>query len=384
MEGYERRKRSKKARTERLTREVAAEALPEMDQDIHSCSSESYTQTDSVRVTDSSTMTDVSVCYVDALEEECVLIISSKQLESNEWSENSLKTDHKKVNFYTGLPSFSILTAVFTLVSSHIGESSKTHSLSVFEQFIATLMKLRLSLFDQDLAYRFGVHQSTISRNFRRWIDVMYICLKPLIRWPGREELQKTMPLDFKAHFKKCVVIDCFEVFCERPKSLKARAQTYSKYKHHNTVKFLIGIAPQGVITFISKGWGGRVSDKYLTECSGILDNLLPGDLVLADRGFNVQDTCGLYCAEVKFPPFMKGKKQLSKVYVDIARQLSRVRIHVERVIGFLRQKYTILQSTLPINLIMSDDNCELSLIDKIVTVCSALCNCCDSVVPFE
>ena len=69
---------------------------------------------------------------------------------------------------------------------------------------------------------------------------------------------------------------------------------------------------------------------------------------------------------------------------VDIARQLSRVRIHVERVIGFLRQKYTILQSTLPINLIMSDDNCELSLIDKIVTVCSTLCNCCDSVVPFE
>ena len=136
MEGYERRKRSKKARTERFTREVAAEALPEMDQDIHSCSSESYTQTDSVRVTDSSTMTDVSVCYVDALEEECVQIISSKQLESNEWSENSLKTDHKKVNFYTGLPSFSILTAVLTLVSSHIGESSKTHSLSVFEQFM--------------------------------------------------------------------------------------------------------------------------------------------------------------------------------------------------------------------------------------------------------
>ena len=116
-------------------------------------------------------------------------------------------------------------------------------------------MKLRLSLFDQDLSYRFGIHQSTVSRNFRRWIDMMFIRLKPLIRWPGREELQKTMPLDFRAHFQKCVVIiNCFEIFCERPKPLKARAQTYSNYKHHNTVKFLIGIAPQGVIT---KGWGG-------------------------------------------------------------------------------------------------------------------------------
>ena len=71
----------------------------------------------------------------------------------------------------------------------------------------------------------------------------------------------------------KCVVmIDCFEVFCERPKSLMARAQTNSNYKHHNTVKYLIGIA-QGVITFISKGWGGRVSDQHLTENFRILEN---------------------------------------------------------------------------------------------------------------
>ena len=68
----------------------------------------------------------------------------------------------------------------------------------------------------------------------------MFVRLQPLIRWPGREELLKTMPLSFKANFKQCVVVmDCFEVFCERPKALKARAQTWSHYKHHNTVKFL-------------------------------------------------------------------------------------------------------------------------------------------------
>ena len=102
-------------------------------------------------------------------------------------------------------------------------------------------------------------------------------------------------------------MIDCFEVFCERPRDLMARAQTYSHYKHHNTVKFLIGITPQGAITFVSKGWGGHVSDKYLTENCGILDNL-PGDQILADRGFNVQESVGLHCAEIN-SSFYKGEK---------------------------------------------------------------------------
>ena len=167
-----------------------------------------------------------------------------------------------------------------------------------------------------------------------------------------------------------------------RPTGLMARAQTWSNYKHHNTVKFLIGISPQGSITL--KGWGGRVSDHHLTEQCGILDHLLPGDLVLVDRGFNVHEAAGLYCAEVKLPLFTKGKKQLTKFEVDKARQLSRVRIHVERVIGLLRQKYKILRSILPINLIMCKNGEECSTIDKIATICSALCNCCDSVVPFN
>ena len=191
--------------------------------------------------------------------------------------------------------------SVFKLVSIHSHNSRSV--LSQFEEFIVTLIKLRLSLFDQDLGYRLGLHQTTISRIFHKWIDIMFIRLKPLIKWPNREELQKSMPMDFRVNYKKCVVIiDCFEIFCERPYPLKARAQTYSDYKHHNTVKFLIGIAPQGVITFISKGWGGRVSDKYLTEHCGILEHLLPGDQVLADRGFTIKEIVALHHAEAKLP----------------------------------------------------------------------------------
>ena len=119
--------------------------------------------------------------------------------------------------------------------------------------------------------------------------------LDTLIMWPAREQLRKTMPLAFKRNFgdKVAVIIDCFEIFIERLSSLIARAMTWSNYKHHNTLKFLIGITPQGVISFICKAWGGRVSDKHVTENSGILRKLLPGDIVLADRGFDIADSVG-------------------------------------------------------------------------------------------
>ena len=105
---------------------------------------------------------------------------------------------------------------------------------------------------------------------------------------------------------------------------------------------------------------------EYLTESCGILDDLLPGDQVLADCVFTIKKIVALRSAEVKLPPFKRGKKQLSKLEVDTSRQLSRVRIHVERVIGFLRQKYTMLESTLPINTIMCDEQSQFSVVDKL------------------
>ena len=124
-----------------------------------------------------------------------------------------------------------------------------------------------------------------------------------------------------------------FEIFINHPTSLKAHAQTWSNYKHCNTVKLLINITPQGSVAFISQGWGGRTSDVHLTENSGLLQKLLPGDIVLADRGFTIQETAGLYCAEVKLPHFTKGKRQLNKIN---ARRLFWVRIDVEQVIGLI------------------------------------------------
>ncbi len=79
--------------------------------------------------------------------------------------------------------------------------------------------------------------------------------------WLSRENLHKAMPKCFLDAFgmKATVIIDCYEIFIDRPTNLLARAPTFSSYKHHNTVKNLIGLTPQGTISFVSEAWGGRV-----------------------------------------------------------------------------------------------------------------------------
>ena len=181
------------------------------------------------------------------------------------------------------------------------------------------LMKLRLNIPFQELAYRFQLSPPTVSRMFSSWLIVKDSRLSPLVYWPDRNQLWETMPMCFQQAFSKkvTVVIDCFEVLIDRPANLLARAQTFSSYKNLNTKKVLIGITPQGTISFISQAWGGRTSEKYLTENCGLLDKLMPGDRIMADRGFIIAESVGLKQAKLVIPAFTKGKTQLDPVNFD-------------------------------------------------------------------
>ncbi len=56
-----------------------------------------------------------------------------------------------------------------------------------------------------------------------------------------------------------------------------------------------------------------------------------------------------------------------------MSRQLSWVRIHVERVIGRWKN-FKILQTVIPVS--------QVDMLDDVVIVCAALTNLCKSVVP--
>ena len=54
---------------------------------------------------------------------------------------------------------------------------------------------------------------------------------------------------------------------------------------------------------FVSKLYGGSISDKEIVNASGFLGKLQPGDAVMADRGFNIQDFLALDNAKLMYLP---------------------------------------------------------------------------------
>ena len=95
--------------------------------------------------------------------------------------------------------------------------------------------------------------------------------MQQLIFSPGKGDLLATTPTRFKKQgFQNvCPIFDCSEIFTEVPKDVKMHALTYPDYKHHNTLKSLIYVAPNSSIVFISDLLFQRISDKKLTSSCG-------------------------------------------------------------------------------------------------------------------
>ena len=270
-----------------------------------------------------------------------------------ELNEESFKNNDSKTKYFTGFENAGMLFIMYDSISTSLS-SHPNKSLTTFQQFLLTLMKLRLNLPFKYLSYRFAISPTTASETFYKCIDVLYQKYKCLIYWPTRETIIKNMPLCFKETFgnKIAVIIDCFEVFIETPSQIVNASRCWSSYKHHETVKVLIGITPQGSISYISGAWGGRTSDKFLTENCGFLDLISPGDVILADRGFLIQDSVEIQGAQLKIPAFTRGKTQLHPTDIEITRNIATVRIHIERIIGLLKKRYHIFGVTIPMSMV--------------------------------
>ena len=165
--------------------------------------------------------------------------------------------------------------------------------------------------------------------------------------------------------------MDCTEIRCQRPKSLRLNSELFSSYKNHTTLKGLVGVSPGGALTFISQLYTGHISDREIVTRSRFLN--LPfdrGDSVMADKGFTVEDLLSLGVS-LDITPFFGSKGQISPQEVVETKSIAFLCIHVERGLNKIKN-FHIWDSIVPFTM--------FGVVNQ-WSVCAMLCNFQDSII---
>lgn len=284
----------------------------------------------------------------------------------------------KFINDPAGMHCFSGLESYekFMFVLSTLGPAAYkltymygpvSDSISVSDRFFLILIKLRKHYSNFELSRLFDVSEAEVYNIFCTWIRFMYLQWKEYETWSSRDLVKFFSPASFKHQFNSTrVIVDGTECPVKKPKLPTAQQSTFSTYKNRNTVKVLAGVSPGGMCTYMSHSYGGSTSDRQIVERSSLPQICDPGDSVMSDKGFDVQDIFAPYDVAVNIPTFFKKKNRMTGKTVLKDRKIASKRVHVERFIG-LAKTYTILKS--PLN------NSETLLSSEIIQVCFMLCN---------
>ena len=291
------------------------------------------------------------------------------------------------VLLYTGFPSYDVLLTFFTFLGPAVNQlrywgcrtrtrTRRRMKLDPLNQLFMTLVKLKLDLSVRDIAFRFQISSTTVSRYFITWVCFLYQELREIEWFPSKDQVAGTLPFSFRERYPTTVsIIDASEVFIQTPPDLMLQSTAWSNYKHHNTMTFLVACTPNGAISFISQMFLGSVSDPVLTQNCGFFNKLdgMSGVSVMADRGFTVKEALAKLGVELNLPPFMEGRTQLPADEMERGRSIASLRIHVERAIGRMKH-YKILTGVFPLKM--------ARLANQIVSVCAYLSNFQPALVP--
>lgn len=201
------------------------------------------------------------------------------------------------------------------------------------------LLKIRLDLSFDVLSSLFSYSSSHIARCFNSNIRGIAKLLSTLVYWPTPELVKHNLPIPFRFRYKNVYcIIDCLEIEIQKSSDPQHQSATWSEYKKCNTAKYLVACTPQGLINFISTGYGGRITDAKIIEISGFLNHLVPGMQIMADRGFKSVDSLLLKkgCTLVR-PPSVFANVKPTKDEVKETKRIASLRVIIENVIGRLR-----------------------------------------------
>lgn len=175
------------------------------------------------------------------------------------------------IRMETGLPDRDAFSAVCEYVARFEDSIAyfarwRPKEIILEDQIFMTLMKLRHNYTHLHLAALFHCSANTVSNVLITFIEVFHkVLFKDIMSTVSSWEKNKTcMPSSFLP-FQNCgMILDCTDIKIAIPKQMDAQKETYSAYRGMHSLKVLIGVAPNAVITYCSKLYPGSVSDKEI------------------------------------------------------------------------------------------------------------------------
>ncbi|KAJ8320530.1 hypothetical protein KUTeg_002117, partial [Tegillarca granosa] len=263
--------------------------------------------------------------------------ITTLKLENIRMTINDIIDDTDKMLLYTSFPAdiFNVIVnTLYRFVPFNYYAGWAVTCFSVEDQLLITLMKLRLNCKDMDLAVRFNTSRATISNILNTYISVLHeIFFEGVIQAvgiPSQLKCKGSLPKSFEHFTSARIAMDATEIIQDVPSDMNSQSLSYSSYKSRHTVKAVTCVAPNGALVYCSNLYPGSTSDAAIVEHSKVLDQLKPGDMILADKGFNIFDKLPTGVS-LNIPPFLSSKGHFTKEEAELCYKIGRSRIHVER-----------------------------------------------------
>lgn len=236
--------------------------------------------------------------------------------------------------------------------------------------------KIRLNNSFRELADDFAMSPTYASKIFFKNIPILASVMRPFIVKLDKNNIKRNLPMAFRHKYNKVsCIIDCLEIEVQKPSKALNQALSWSDYKKANTIKYLISCTPNGLVNYISPGFGGRITDTCLVESCDFVKCLQPGMCVMADRGFkHVELHLRKEGALLVRPPSVVTGAKLSKTEAKETKQIASLRIHIERVIRRTRE-FSILKPHACVNSNL------VKLLDDVITIACGLINLQDSLI---
>jgi hypothetical protein len=309
---------------------------------------------------------------------------STQSLQMKSTSDCSELTEETKKEEASNILKYTLLK-IMKNPRSYIGlPKSCSYLLDLIEEqtkiptnhILLCLKKIRLNSPFRELADDFSITTTYASKIFFKNIPVIASVMQPFIVTLDKNLTKRTLPMAFRHKFQHTsCIIDCLEIEVQKPSKSVNQALSWSEYKKANTIKYLVSCTPNGLVNYISPGYGGRITDTCLVESCDFIKCLQPGMCVMADRGFkHVEQYLRKEGVQLVRPPSVVTGAKLSKSEVKETKQIASLRIHVERVIRRLRE-FNMLKPHACLNTNF------VKILDDVIVIACAFINLQDSLI---